>query len=168
MKKATKPNQTIWLTAGIILFVGLLLIVMLIAQQSFSHKIKQITIMVSSGPVSPEFQQTSILNITPTSCTTTVTKVQPQTSETKSCPMDSEVFNKVQASTGSYGVIDKIIANNDASSLMGGKEVTISIELQNGTVFSTKMTPRLYNDMEPYFEEIGLLVPAIDQVLPSR
>lgn len=168
MSKVAKPNSTKLLIAGIIVFVGLLLIIMLVAQQSFSHRIKHITITLSNGPVSPEFQQTAMLTITPTSCVITITKFQPQTNETQSCPMDSEIFNKVQASTDGYGVIDKIIANDYSDNVIGGRQATISIELQNGTVFSTNITPQFYSDMGPYFEEIELLVPALNQVLPSQ
>ncbi len=164
-----KPiSNSMWLIIGIIVFVFILLAVMLIAQQSFSHKIKQISFTLSNGPVSPEEQQTSMLVITPTSCTITVTKSLQQTSDTKSCPMNEETFNKVRLSTDSYSVMDKIIANSNTEELIGGKKATISIELQNGTVFSTIVTPKFYNDLGPYFEEIELLVPSLNQLLPSQ
>jgi hypothetical protein len=161
-------HNSMWLIIGIIVFVFIFLAVMLIAQKGFSHKIKQISFTLSNGLASSEEQQTLALTITPTSCTITVTKPQQQTGDTKSCPMNEETFNKVRLSTDSYSVIDKIIANSDTEELVGGKKATISIELQNGTVFSTVVTPKFYNDLGPYFEEIELLVPSLSQLLPSQ
>lgn len=171
MKKLTNNPQSqsfIWLVVGILIFVGLLLAAMLYAHKSFSGKIKQLTFTLSNGPVSPEYQQTTRLILTSNSCHLTITTDSSKTSTSRVCPMDQTTFDKIQASTNNYGVVDKIIANDNSAGNIGGKEATISIELQNGTVFSTKMAQQFFNDLGPYFEEIELLVPSLSQVLPSQ
>lgn len=167
-KATTKLTGITWLIIGIVGFVVILLGTMLFVQNSFSHKLQQLTLKLSSGPVSPEYQKTVEVVITKDYCNITIS--DQKGTETKVCPMNPETFSKIQNSLNEYNVIDKIMAEStvEGPESIGGKEASITIKLNNGDSYSTELTKDFVKNLEPFFEELELLVPSIQQAIPSR
>jgi len=148
------------LIAGILIFVTLLVGVLLIAQNSFSQKLKSITITTNSGPVSPEFQQTSVFELTDKSCSITTTKTASSETVTNPCNLQSDKFSMIQKDIYNYSVIDKIIANKqDAQkSLIGGPSYNISVTLNNGQTYSTDSNTNFTEGIQPLLDSLNLYV----------
>lgn len=167
-KPTTKLTGISWLVIGIIGFVVILLGTMLYVQNSYSHKLQQLTLKLSNGPVSSEFQKNIEVVVTKDYCNITIS--EQKGTETKGCLMNPEIFGKIQNSVNEYSVIEKIMASGtvEEPGLIGGKEASITIKLNNGDSYSTELTTVFINKLEPFFEELELLVPSIQQTIPSQ
>ena len=117
---------------------------MLVAQQSFSHRIKQVTLTKSSSSVSPEFYESTQVTISSGSCKVVVSKYNAP-EQTEKCSIDDEDFSKIE-----------------------DKKLSMTIELQDGTTFTTILDSQFVEDMAPFFEEIQLLVPELGKVMPNQ
>ncbi|MEI6581510.1 MAG: hypothetical protein WCN86_01395 [bacterium] len=148
------------LIAGILIFVALLVGILLIAQNSFSHKLRSITITTNSGPVSPEFQQSSVFELTSTSCSITVTKTISNEVQSTPCSLQADKFGALQKDIYNYSVIDKIMANKqDAQKpLIGGPSYNISVTLNNGQTYSTKSNVNFTEGIQPLLDSLNLYV----------
>lgn len=167
MKNTSSISKSSWLIVGIVLFVATLLVLLLFAQQGFSHRIKKISFIRSIETVAPENRQTTEVIIMPESCQIT-TSQNNKSNKTSDCPMDKETFDRVRDSVANYGVIDKIISNSGQADMADGKQTALTIELQDGTSFTTNLDSKFVQKMAPFFEEIVLLVPAVEQTIPSQ
>lgn len=162
-KEKTMPNNysaAKKLIAGILIFVALLVGVLLIAQNSFSHKLRSITITTNSGPVSPEFQQTTVFELTSTSCSITVTKTISNEATSTACNLQADKFGAIQKDIYTYSVIDKIMANKqDAQKpLIGGPSYTISITLNNGQTYTTEANSSFTESIQPLLDDLNLYI----------
>ncbi|MSR89386.1 hypothetical protein EXS53_00385 [Patescibacteria group bacterium] len=148
------------LIAGILIFVALLVGILLIAQNSFSHKLRSITITTNSGPVSPEFQQTSVFELTSTSCSITVTKTISNEVTSTACNLQADKFGTIQKDIYTYSVIDKVLANKQPSQLgpLGGPSYTISITLNNGQTYTTESNANFTESIQPLLDDLNLYV----------
>jgi hypothetical protein len=162
-KEKTMPNNNSAakkLIAGILIFVALLVGILLIAQNSFSHKLRSITITTNSGPVSPEFQQTSVFELTSTSCSITVTKTISNEVTSTACNLQADKFGTIQKDIYTYSVIDKVLANKQPSQLgpLGGPSYTISITLNNGQTYTTESNANFTESIQPLLDDLNLYV----------
>ncbi len=167
MKNLPRISRSSWLIAGIVMFVFVLLALMLVAQQSFSHRIKQVTLTKSSSSVSPEFYESTQVTISSGSCKVVVSKYNAP-EQTEKCSIDDEDFSKIKSAIYSYRVVDKMIANSSESGLIEDKKLSMTIELQDGTTFTAILDSQFVEDMAPFFEEIQLLVPELGKVMPNQ
>ena len=153
-KGAKKPYiNTLFILSVIIGSVIILAVAMMIIQSKYSHKIAEISFSVSSGPVSPQYQQTSTLTISKDSC---------QLSDTKytDCQIQPGKFSEIQKSLIAYGVVDKIISQKPSSEPpLGGKQFTISVRYNDGSTFTTDANPIFANSIRPFLDDVTLYVP---------
>ena len=166
MKHHTKYNKTSIALACIIAATLLILAVVIFAQQTFSHRIKSIEIVKSSGPVSPEFQQTESILITRDSCNITIKKVVSGETNSLNCQLKTSDFNSLQKSANEYSLIDKVLANDkNSAALLGGSTVKITVTLQNGDSFSTEGDTNFQSEISPFLKQVGLQYPDVAQAL---
>jgi hypothetical protein len=130
-------------------------------QNNFSHKLKSIEITTSTGPVSPEYQQTQIVMITNDSCSITTTKGTEKNPVTTNCQSQSSNFADIQKSFVTYGVLDKITESSQGSTkLIGGSTINLTATLQNGDSYTTKGDTNFQESIQPFLDQISLDYPS--------
>lgn len=150
----------------IIASVFLLLAIFITVQRSYSYKLKSLEITLNSGPVSPDNGYTIDLTLTKDSCVfkKETIAIAGANNTTQNCQLNTDNFDEIQKAINSYGIIDKIQENSSSKpSLIGGKQLTITITLQDGTQFSTKGSTELINSIGPFLDQVGLYIPEIKQ-----
>lgn len=142
-------------------FVSFLVIMFVYIQTSYSHKMKSLDIKISSGPVAPEYQKTQEIYLDKDGCTITTYKVQANETKVDDCQIQSGKFKEIQKDISTYGVIDKIIANKSTQSnkLIGGKNYTITLTLNNGDTFSTQSNTDFTDSIQPLINNMNLYIP---------
>lgn len=157
-KSNNKPNSK-HLIYGVLIFAFIILTVVLYSQRIFSHRIESIVISVNSGPVSPEFQGTQKLLITPNSCQIILTKALSQGQTEQNCSITPQEFANLETYAKDYGLVDKITSNKQNNSLLGSKSYSVEIKYKDGTTFSTEGGPVFYNSILPFIEKVQTYVP---------
>jgi|GEM_PF-1705259 len=161
-KSKISPSIAVFL---IVAAVFLLLAIFLAIQRSYSHKLKSISLTVSSGPVSPEYQQTQTVTLTKDSCKVSTTKTVTQQTTSQDCQALGAKFEDIQKAASDYGLIDKIVANGTTKpQTIGGKEVSTTIQLQDGTQFTTQGSSEFIDELKPFLDQIGIYTPEIRQL----
>lgn len=149
----------------IVAAVFLLLAIFLAVQRSYSYKLKSISLTVSSGPVSPEYQQTQTVTLTKDSCSVSTTKTAIQQTTTQNCQALGVKFDDVQKAMSEYGLIDKILANSTAKpQTIGGKQLSITVQLQDGSQFTTQGSTEFIDEIKPFLDQVGIFTPEIRQL----
>ncbi len=154
------------LIVGVIALVLIVATVFLTAHSSFSGKLQSVTISVNSGPVSPEFQETTTLELTESKCEITTVKTVSNDTTTEPCNLQSGKFTDISKGIVTYGVVDKIVANNSKpisqenqiGGPIGGKTYFISIKLNNGTTYTTQSNASFTASIQPMLDNLGLYV----------
>ena len=142
---------------GVVLLVAALFMTV---QANFSHKLKSIEISASTGPVSPEYQQSQTLKITKDSCTLTTTKGAAAEPVTTNCQTKNSNFADIQKSFNTYGVLDKIISGPQGNaSVIGGSSLDITVTLQNGDSYTTKGDAAFQESIQPFLDQVSLSYP---------
>lgn len=156
-------------SVGIIVIISIvfgLVIIFSYIQNSYSTKVKSITVTSNSGPVAPEFQQTQSISISKNKCEFSTTKIQTNQTSTEECKILSNKFEAIQNDANSYNLIGKIVANeNDSETdLLGGKKYSIIVELNDGTVLSTEFDNNFTQSIEPFLDNLNLYVPQFSRL----
>lgn len=160
--KSAKDFKQYYILLAIVGFVLVLSAVFIVAQATFSHKLKSIEISTSNGPVSPDYQQVQTLLMTKDSCTITTTKGLEKNPIVTNCQSLGSSFSEIQKSLNTYNVIDKLVASPSANSqLIGGSTIDIKITLQNGDSFSAKDGAELQDQIQPFLDQISLSYPLV-------
>ena len=160
MSEKSKHNPVGLLLAIIAGAVLLLAAGFIALQQGYLHNIKSIEITTSTGPVSPEFQQQKTVLITKNSCNVSIAMVANSQTTTKNCQPAVNRFKDLQKTADDYALIDKIIADNNSSSmLLGGSTYSIKVTLNNGDSFSTKGGAEFQQSIEPFTRQLELYYP---------
>jgi hypothetical protein len=135
-------------------------------QNSYSTRVKSITVTSSSGPVAPEFQQTQSIYISKNICEFTTTKTQTNQTSTEECRVLPNKFEAIQNDANSYDLVGKIIANEKDSEadLLGGKNYSIRVELNDGTILSTEFDNNFTQSIEPFLDNLNLYVPQFSRL----
>ena len=160
-KNAKKPYiNTLFILSVIIGSVIILAVAMMIIQSKYSHKIAEISFSVSTGPVSPQYQQTSTLTISKDSCQLSVKKQIDTDTKYTDCQIQPGKFSEIQKSLIAYGGVDKIISQKPSSEPpLGGKQFTISVRYNDGSTFTTDANPIFANSIRPFLDDVTLYVP---------
>lgn len=156
-------------SVGIIVIISVVLGLVVIfgyIQNSYSTRVKSITVSSSSGPVAPEFQQTQSIYISKNICEFTTTKTQTNQTSTEECKVLPNKFEAIQNDANSYDIVGKIIANEKDSEndLLGGKKYSIRLELNDGTVLSTEFDNNFTQSIEPFLDNLNLYVPQFSRL----
>jgi hypothetical protein len=154
---------------GIIVIISVVLGLVIIfsyIQNSYSTRVKSITVTSNSGPVAPEFQQTQSIFISKNKCEFSTTKIQTNQTSTEECKILPNKFEAIQNDANSYDLIGKIVANeNDSETdLLGGKKYSIIVELNDGTVLSTEFDNNFTQSIEPFLDNLNLYVPQFSRL----
>ena len=154
---------------GIIAIIGFVIAlsaVFIYIQASYSGKLKSIEVVVSNGPVSPESQQTQAILISKDSCTFTTTKTLTNQSSSEPCVVQPGKFIQIQKDVATYGLVEKIIANqNDSENdLLGGKKYSFKVTLNDGTSFTTEADNNFIQSIEPLLDNLNLYVPQFSRL----
>jgi len=164
--KSKKLSST---SKGIIIIISVVIGLVVIfgyIQNSYSTKVKSITVTSSSGPIAPEFQQTQSIYISKNICEFTTTKTQTNQTSTEECKVLPNKFEAIQNDANSYDLVGKIIANekDTEADLLGGKNYSIKIELNDGTVLSTEFDNNFTQSIEPFLDNLNLYVPQFSRL----
>jgi len=161
-----KNNTVQYAIFAIVSFVFVLVGIFIYVQKTYSNKVKSVKVSVNSGPVSPEFQQTQSILITKDSCTFTTVKTVSKQTTTDPCSVQAGKFEQIQQDISTYGVIDKIIANQKDSEndLLGGKKYSFQVTLKDGTTFSTEADNNFIQSIEPFLDNLNLYVPQFSRL----
>jgi hypothetical protein len=156
-------------SVGIIVIISVVLGLVVIfgyIQNSYSTRVKSITVSSSSGPVAPEFQQTQSIYISKNICEFTTTKTQTNQTSTEECKVLPNKFEAIQNDANSYDLVGKIIANEKDSEadLLGGKNYSIRVELNDGTILSTEFDNNFTQSIEPFLDNLNLYVPQFSRL----
>jgi hypothetical protein len=156
-------------SVGIIVIISVVLGLVVIfgyIQNSYSTRVKSITVTSSSGPVAPEFQQTQSIYISKNICEFTTTKTQTNQTSTEECKVLPNKFEAIQNDANSYDLVGKIIANEKDSEadLLGGKNYSIRVELNDGTILSTEFDNNFTQSIEPFLDNLNLYVPQFSRL----
>ena len=156
-------------SVGIIVIISVVLGLVVIfgyIQNSYSTRVKSITVTSSSGPVAPEFQQTQSIYISKNICEFTTTKTQTNQTSTEECKVLPNKFEAIQNDANSYDLVGKIIANEKDSEadLLGGKNYSIRVELKDGTILSTEFDNNFTQSIEPFLDNLNLYVPQFSRL----
>jgi|688.fasta_scaffold101518_5 hypothetical protein len=156
-------------SVGIIVIISVVLGLVVIfgyIQNSYSTRVKSITVSSSSGPVAPEFQQTQSIYISKNICEFTTTKTQTNQTSTEECRVLPNKFEAIQNDANSYDLVGKIIANEKDSEadLLGGKNYSIRVELNDGTILSTEFDNNFTQSIEPFLDNLNLYVPQFSRL----
>lgn len=156
-------------SVGIIVIISVVLGLVVIfgyIQNSYSTRVKSITLTSSSGPVAPEFQQTQSIYISKNICEFTTTKTQTNQTSTEECKVLPNKFEAIQNDANSYDLVGKIIANEKDSEadLLGGKNYSIRVELNDGTILSTEFDNNFNQSIEPFLDNLNLYVPQFSRL----
>ncbi|GDX63042.1 hypothetical protein LBMAG34_5760 [Candidatus Saccharibacteria bacterium] len=156
-------------SVGIIVIISVVLGLVVIfgyIQNSYSTRVKSITVTSSSGPVAPEFQQTQSIYISKNICEFTTTKTQTNQTSTEECKVLPNKFEAIQNDAKSYDLVGKIIANEKDSEadLLGGKNYSIRVELNDGTILSTEFDNNFNQSIEPFLDNLNLYVPQFSRL----
>lgn len=156
-------------SVGIIVIISVVLGLVVIfgyIQNSYSTRVKSITVTSSSGPVAPEFQQTQSIYISKNICEFTTTKTQTNQTSTEECRVLPNKFEAIQNDANSYDLVGKIIANEKDSEadLLGGKNYSIRVELNDGTILSTEFDNNFTQSIEPFLDNLNLYVPQFSRL----
>ncbi len=151
---------------AIVSFVLLFAIGFIYVQSTYSNKLKSLKVTISSGPVSPEYQQTQTIFISGNSCTLTITKLASKQTSTETCTVQAGKFEQLQKDAQSYGLIDKIISNqkDSGSDLLGGKKFTFEATLNDGTTFTTVADDNFIENIQPFINSLNLYVPQFSKL----
>lgn len=157
-----KDFKKYYILLAIVGFVLALSVVFIVAQATFSHKLKSVEIITSNGPVSPDYQQTQTLLITKDSCSLKTAKGVDKNLVVTNCQSAGTSFAEIQKSLNTYNVIDKLTASSSTNGqLIGGSTFEIKITLQNGDSFSAKDGAELQDQIQPFLDQISLSYPAV-------
>ena len=156
-------------SVGIIVIISVVLGLVVIfgyIQNSYSTRVKSITVTSSSGPVAHEFQQTQSIYISKNICEFTTTKTQTNQTSTEECKVLPNKFEAIQNDANSYDLVGKIIANEKDSEadLLGGKNYSIRVELNDGTILSTEFDNNFTQSIEPFLDNLNLYVPQFSRL----
>lgn len=156
-------------SVGIIVIISVVLGLVVIfgyIQNSYSTRVKSITVTSSSGPVAPEFQQTQSIYISKNICEFTTTKTQTNQTSTEECKVLPNKLEAIQNDANSYDLVGKIIANEKDSEadLLGGKNYSIRVELNDGTILSTEFDNNFTQSIEPFLDNLNLYVPQFSRL----
>ena len=158
-KNHINPYYAVAIIVGVVLLCAALFITV---QARFSHKLKSIEITSSNGPVSPEYQQSQTLKITKDSCTITTTKGADKNPITNNCQSSNSNFADLQKSFNTYGVLDKIMANDqNTTKLIGGGSLDMTVTLQNGDSYTAKGDASFQESIQPFLDQITLSYPTV-------
>jgi hypothetical protein len=164
--KSKKLSSTNILIISIVAIVAVLVIIFAVIQNNYSTKIKNITVTANSGPVSPEFQQTQTISISKDSCEFTTVRTQSQQTTTEPCKVLAGKFEEIQKEAATYDLVGKVLANqkDSESDLLGGKEYTIQVTLNDGSTFKTVADNNFIQSLEPFFDNLNIYVPFFSRI----
>jgi len=158
-KSHINPYYAIAIIVGAVMLLAALFMTV---QNNFSHKLKSIEITTSTGPVSPEYQQTQTIRIAKDSCSITTTKGTENNPVTTNCQSPSSNFADIQKSFVTYGVLDKITESRQGSTkLIGGSTINVTATLQNGDSYTTKGDANFQESIQPFLDQISLDYPEV-------
>jgi len=169
---ASKPvkNMTVQQTYDrawwplILLFFAVIVIVSIFLVWHYSKKSVQHSLISSfvfsanTGPVSPEFQSSKVLTISPTVCQYVV--VVRAVSNTTNCTLSAMNFNAIIDSYYSNKIENAINTNNqNPSSLIGGPQNTMTVNPPSTSALTTKITQSFKTDAQLFFNTVAVYVP---------
>lgn len=166
MKKQTSHNykSNINYLVYIILILSFsILTLVLYSQKVFSHKIESIVVRVNTGPVSPEFQATRTLEISPNSCMITTTKTVSQEQTQQNCNLSAQEYTSIEEYAKQYDLADKIVSNQAGNSgLLGSKEYYVQINYKDGTSISAQGGSNFYTGIQPFIGKLQTYIPEFE------
>lgn len=119
-----------------------------------NNEVKVIEFDSSTGPVSPEYQQSQTLILTPTSCTYSVTKLQPTNTTTTNCPMNDNIWSGVVDVYNSDKVQAVLSAAPAQSNSIGGPEKTITVIYANGDSYKAFVDSAVKEKLKNFVEQV--------------
>lgn len=159
--------RVIWLISGIVAFVVVLLAVMLLIQNKYSHPLQQLTIRLDIPSEQDGLTRGLEVAISEDMCQ--IVNFGPDKEEKQDCPINQSGFHKVQKLFNEYGIIDKIIASDEEEhEALIGQRTTITATLGNGDTYTALMGPEDIENMGPFFEEVMLLVPSFEAIMSTQ
>ncbi|MBI2798068.1 hypothetical protein HYX70_02070 [Candidatus Saccharibacteria bacterium] len=172
MARSTKKIQLIWLAVatilGLILVAGL--VVILVNRQKKptyfnDNSVKIIDFESSTGPVSPQYQSSRSLIITPTSCTYIVTNFgQNAAPVTTNCQISQQGFEAIAAAYKDQDVQNKLGGKQTQNNLIGGPTNTITITTADGNQLKANVTPELKNQISSWLKTVQQYVPQVGEM----
>jgi hypothetical protein len=147
---------------GIIVFVFLLVVGMVYAQNTYSNKLKSITISVYSPPIETG-QTIQEIIITKDDCKYTITNLNDKTTKNQECSVLKGGFNKIQNDANSYALIDKLQtpALKSEEDIKQGGVYTVTAELNNGDKYSLDVDSQFTSAMQPLLKDLQLYAPKL-------
>lgn len=119
-----------------------------------SNEVKVLEFDSSTGPVSPEYQQSQTLILTPTTCTYSVTKIQPASTNTTNCPMSSNIWNAVVEAYNSDHVQSILSAAPAGPTVLGGPEKTITAVYANGDTYKAFVDSTVKDKLNNFVQQV--------------
>jgi hypothetical protein len=129
-----------------------------------SNEVKMLEFDTSTGPVSPEFQQSKTLILTPTTCSYTLTKIQPQSTTTANCPMSDAIWESIVSAYNSASVkaiLTKAPADPD---VLGGPQKLVTAVYANGDTYKAFVNTSVKSELQGFLQQVQAKVPELSNI----
>lgn len=126
-----------------------------------TNEVKLLEFDVSTGPVSPEYQESKTLILTPTTCSYTLTKIQPQSTTITNCVMNDSIWNQLVRAFDSSKVKDVLESAPQNSELIGGPQKQITAVYANGDTYKAFINASVKNQLESFLQQVQAQVPEL-------
>lgn len=129
-----------------------------------SNEVKLLEFDSSTGPVSPEYQESKTLIITPTTCSYTFTKIQPQSTTTTSCVMTEAIWDAIVASFESNKVKSILESAPQSSDLLGGPQKQFTAVYANGDTYKAFINDSEKDKLQNFLQQAQAQVPDLSNI----
>lgn len=124
-----------------------------------SNEVKLLEFDSSTGPVSPEYQESKTLILTPTTCSFSLTKIQPQSTTITNCAMNDTIWNALVAAFDSNNVKKFLEAAPQSASLIGGPQNQFTVVYANGDTYRAYIDTAAKNELRNFLQQVQSQVP---------
>lgn len=119
-----------------------------------------------TGPVSPQFQATQTLTITPTTCQYQVLAFDAKLSKTETCTVNTATFAKIIDSYYSNNIPTKIEYNNNdgGQTAIGGPTKMMVINLSDGSQLKTTVDSDFSTNAQNFYSTVTQYIPKFKEL----